>query len=129
MSQSIIDKADRSLASAQLLLEHKDADGDVSRAYYAMYDAARAAMDWAKIDGPKDGFKSHAGLIGFFGLHLVKTGRFSVELGRSINRVEELRSIADYLAEPVSLEKATQAVDEAQAFVAAVHVFLQSPQE
>lgn len=37
-------KAERAAESAKLLLEAGDADGACNRAYYAMYDAARAAL-------------------------------------------------------------------------------------
>ena len=37
-------KASQAAASARLLLDTGDADGACNRAYYAMFDAARAAM-------------------------------------------------------------------------------------
>jgi uncharacterized protein (UPF0332 family) len=117
-------KADTALASAHILLDSGDADGAVSRAYYAMFDAARAAIEWAKLSPLRQEFKSHSGLISYFGLHLIKTGRLPVDIGRAINRVQELRSIADYLAEPVPLDKAAQAVKDADTFLAAIHVFI-----
>jgi uncharacterized protein (UPF0332 family) len=55
---------------------------------------------------------------------LVKTGLLSADLGRAINRVEELRSVADYLAEPVPLDKAAAAVKDERVFVAAIHTFI-----
>jgi uncharacterized protein (UPF0332 family) len=42
-------------------------------------------------------------------------------------RVHELRLAADYLATPVPLEKAKQAMDEAAAFVAAIRELLNPP--
>jgi uncharacterized protein (UPF0332 family) len=43
-AQDLMTKAARAVASAQALLELGDADGASNRAYYAMFDAARAAM-------------------------------------------------------------------------------------
>ena len=40
----ILAKAERALASAKALLEIGDDDGAANRAYYAMFDAARAAL-------------------------------------------------------------------------------------
>ncbi len=37
-------KAERAAVSAKLLLEAGDVDGACNRAYYAMFDAARAAL-------------------------------------------------------------------------------------
>jgi uncharacterized protein (UPF0332 family) len=40
----LMDKARRAATSARLLLDMGDLDGACSRAYYAMFDAARAAL-------------------------------------------------------------------------------------
>ena len=39
-----MEKADRALTSARALLEMNDGDGACNRAYYAMFDAAHAAL-------------------------------------------------------------------------------------
>ena len=92
-----------------------------------MFDGAMAALAWAGIGTAQDQHKTHGGLIGSFGLHLVQTGRLPAELGRSLNRVQELRLTGDYLAEPVPLEKARWAVQEADTFVTAVQRLLTQP--
>jgi uncharacterized protein (UPF0332 family) len=118
-------KAETALASARLLLDARDSDGATNRAYYAMFDAATAALQWAgTAETPP---KTHSGMIASFGRNLVQTGRLSPELGRSLNRVHELRLTADYLAEPVPLDKAKQAIDEAVAFVAAIRELIVLP--
>lgn len=127
MTQEIMDKARKALASARILLAAGDSDGATNRAYYAMFDAAIAALAWAGIGTAQDHHKTHGGLIGGFGLHLVQTGRLPAELGRSLNRVYELRLTGDYLAEPVPLERARRAVQEADTFVAAVQRLLTPP--
>jgi hypothetical protein len=55
--------------------------------------AAIAALSWAGVGATQD-HKTHSGLIANFGLRLVQTGRLSAELGRSLNRVQELRLAA-----------------------------------
>ena len=82
-----------------------------------MFDAARAAL---VADGCADqvlGIKTHSGLISFFSLRLVKTGRVSVELGKSFNKVEDLRLLADYRGDALELAQAQWAVEQAQWFV------------
>jgi uncharacterized protein (UPF0332 family) len=82
-----------------------------------MFDAARAAL---VADGCADqvlGIKTHSGLISFFSLRLVKTGRVSVELGKSFNKVEDLRLLADYRGDALELAQAQWAVEQAQLFV------------
>jgi uncharacterized protein (UPF0332 family) len=127
MTKEIMDKAEKALASARILLNAGDSDGATNRAYYAMFDAAMAALAHAEIGTAQDQHKTHRGLIGSFGLHLVQTGRLPAELGRSLNRVQELRLTGDYLAEPVPLEKARWAVQEAETFVAGIRRLLTHP--
>jgi len=49
MTKEIMDKAGQALASARILLTAGDSDGATNRAYYAMFDAAIAALAW---EGP-----------------------------------------------------------------------------
>lgn len=64
--------------------------------------------------------RTHSGLIAAFSLHLVKPGLVSVENGRSLNKVEDLRLIADYRSDPVTLENAAWALEQASRFLVAV---------
>lgn len=48
--QIYLDKAARALASAKLLLVDEDIEGACNRAYYAMFDAAHAAL--LGVDAP-----------------------------------------------------------------------------
>jgi uncharacterized protein (UPF0332 family) len=116
-AQDLMAKAVQAAASAKVLLDTGDADGACNRAYYAMYDAARAALlaSGALVD--LDIGRMHSGLISAFSLHLVKTGRVPVELGKSLNKVEELRLMADYKGDPIEQENAAWAVNQAQKFI------------
>lgn len=50
MNQSeLMAKARRAVLSAKVLLDVGDADGACNRAYYAMFDAARAAPTCARV--------------------------------------------------------------------------------
>lgn len=113
-------KSHRALASAQKLLEDNDSDGACNRAYYAMFDAARAALIASKAPVPPEIAKTHSGLIAAFSLHLVKPKLFPVELGRSLNKAEDLRLVADYKGDSISAEEARWVVQQARAFVEAV---------
>jgi uncharacterized protein (UPF0332 family) len=125
MINELLDKADRALASASLLLSAGDSDGASNRAYYGMFDAATAALLWTgAAQSPP---KSHSGLISAFGLHLVQAGLLPPELGRAFNRVHELRLSGDYLADAVPVDKAREAIDAAAAFIAAVQHLLNQP--
>ena len=113
-------KAQRALTSAKLLLDSGDVDGACNRAYYAMFDAARAALLSIHAPVPAEVARTHSGLITAFSLHLVKPGLVAVEHGRSLNKVEDLRLIADYRGDPVTLENAAWALEQAHSFLQAV---------
>lgn len=115
--KELFDKASVALNSAQLLFNAGDFDGACNRAYYAMFDAARAALLIADGDDSVLSIKTHSGLITAFSLRLVKSGKVSIELGKSLNKVEDLRLIADYKGDPVAAEQAQWAVDQATIFV------------
>ena len=116
-AQELMTKARRAVASAHKLLQDNDIDGACNRAYYAMFDAARAALIASKAPVPPGIAKTHSGLIAAFSLHLVKPNLFPIELGRSLNRTEDLRLVADYKGDSIGEEEAQWAVQQAQAFV------------
>lgn len=84
-----------------------------------MFDAARAALLQVGIEDLSS-IKTHSGLIAAFSLHLVKTGKVSVDLGKSLNKVEDLRLIADYRGDEVSSDRAAWALEQARLFLAAL---------
>jgi uncharacterized protein (UPF0332 family) len=85
-----------------------------------MFDAARAALLASDSPVAPEIAKTHNGLISAFSLHLVKPGRVPVELGKALNKTEELRLMADYKGDPVEEEDAAWAVSQAQTFVHAM---------
>lgn len=116
-AQDLMAKAMQAAASAKVLLDTGDSDGACNRAYYAMFDAARAALLASGSPVEPETAKTHNGLISAFSLYLVKTGRVPVALGKALNKAEELRLIADYKGDPIEKEDAAWAVSQAQAFV------------
>lgn len=116
----LMDKASKAAASARLLLDSGDADGACNRAYYAMFDAARAALIWSVAAVEPTVAKTHGGLIAAFSLHLVKTGRLPVELGKALNRAAEIRLVADYSGEEVTAEKAQWLIENSTVFIETV---------
>jgi uncharacterized protein (UPF0332 family) len=88
-------KALNAAASARALLERGDGSGATSRAYYAMFNAARALL-WLRDGIEPSESKRHATTIRRFSEQFVKTGLVPVELGRLLNEAAEARFIADY---------------------------------
>ncbi len=118
MTSPFLQKAETGVKSAKVLLDLGDTDGACSRAYYAMYDAARAALAWAGIAPGRGEFKTHHGLTAAFSMHLVKSGLFPAEPGRALQRAQTVRQVADYEASPVPLTDAVDTVRAAESFVA-----------
>ncbi|NTG47072.1 HEPN domain-containing protein [Agrobacterium rhizogenes] len=113
-------KADQACKSARALLELSDADGACNRAYYAMFDAARAALFASGNLVKQDIGKTHRGLINAFSEHLIKNGPISKELGRLLKRAEEIRLVSDYTGELIELNDAHEIVGQAEIFVSAM---------
>ena len=113
-------KADRALASARLLAQDGDHDGACNRAYYAMFDAAHAALVSVGDQSDPRTTKTHRGLIAAFGQALIQSGQFPAEFGRSLNRVERVRLLADYTGEATDAQATQQAIEEATRFIEAI---------
>lgn len=119
-AEELLAKAFRAAASAKILLDNQDFEGACNRAYYAMFDAARAALLASGAPVETNIARTHGGLIAAFSLHLVKPGRFPIELGKALNKAEELRLIADYKGVIIEPENAAWVVTQANAFTKAV---------
>lgn len=96
--------------------------GACNRAYYAMFDAAKAVLiaTVPSID-PSIG-KTHSGLISAFGLHMVKTGRIPVEFGRAFNRAHDIRQVADYTGDMIGTDDVSWLIQQAKAFVELINI-------
>lgn len=113
-------KARQALASGRTLLEAGDTSGACNRAYYAMFYASHAALDASGAIAPGTVFKTHNGLIAIFSKELVLTNKVDGRLGRALSKIYDLRLLADYEGDPPTETKAIWAVEQAEAFVAAV---------
>lgn len=114
-------KAEGRLKAAELLLEKGYLEDAVSRAYYSMYNAAKAALATKKKDA-----KTHKGLIALFGKEFVKGGEVDPSIGKAFSYVEEEREDADY--EPlieVSGNEARKVVEKARKFLNEVKKILE----
>jgi uncharacterized protein (UPF0332 family) len=123
----LIARARRSAASAKLLFDAGDLSGACNRAYYAMFDAARAALLAAcKEPAKSEAIKTHSGLIAAFSLHLVKAGRIPTPFGKSLRQADQIRLIADYSDQDPDRETALSSIEQANRFVEAVVNYLES---
>ena len=116
-------KAAQAAESARMLLTSGDADGACNRAYYAMFDAARAALRAAGHDVGK----THRGVLNAFNDLLVKDGPMPKEAGRLLKHAEAFRYVADYSDSAVNLADARNMVEQAESFVMTVRSILERP--
>jgi len=119
--EAMMAKAAAACRSARLLLENGDADGATNRAYYAMFDAARAALLLSGAPVEVEAIRTHGGLIGAFGKFLVKDGPISKELGSILHDAFGARLMADYDGDFVEPTDARIFVEQSETFIAAIH--------
>lgn len=103
--------------SARLLFDAEDFDGSANRAYYAMFDAARAYL-MAHHGVATEQIKTHSGLISAFSRLGVKQDGLAADLGRWLNQANEVRSNADYGARSVDEATARLLIDQMHRFLA-----------
>lgn len=118
--RTYIAKADRALATVRLNLKDKDPDGACDRAYYAMFNAAHAALFALGVEGLTKPIKTHSGLEAMFGRELVLGDLLPAEHGRNLSKVQKHREVADCSAEPVDFGDAAWSIERAEAFVEAI---------
>lgn len=113
-------RAEKALRSAELLLKETDFETSVSRSYYAMFYATEALLLTKNLK-----FSSHKSVISLFGEHFVKTGIFPSEMGRSLSKTFEKRLIGDYsFILEISQEDAEKVLKEAKGFVDEIKEYL-----
>jgi hypothetical protein len=109
----LVAKAEEKLRAARSLLAQGFPDDAVSRAYYAIFHAASAALLAEGI-----AVESHSALAATFGLHLVKPGKIGRRFGRILGRLKDEREGGDYdVFSALEADDAERAVEDADAFL------------
>jgi hypothetical protein len=110
----------QALRAAQLLNKLGFPDDSVSRAYYAVLHAAKAALYVHDIS-----VNSHAAARRMFGLHLVRPGRIEREWASSLGESLDDRLAADYQSDVwTSDEEARDEARRARRFLARIREYL-----
>ncbi|GGF54549.1 HEPN domain-containing protein [Azorhizobium oxalatiphilum] len=114
-------KALEALDVAVLALEREKYDSACNRAYYAMFCAARVALERVGAPPRAVAAKTHVGTILSFTRHVVEAGHVPAEIGRLLSVSQQMRLIADYDADEMAdAEDARKAVEDARLFLEAV---------
>jgi uncharacterized protein (UPF0332 family) len=119
-----LEKAEEFVKAAQQCLEAGWCNSAVSRAYYAMFQAARAALAAVGIHRPS---WRHGNLHATFSTELVRSRKlYPLSLVRSLAEIMELRQIADYSDVQIPQRRATRVVRDATAFLNRVKEVLEN---
>jgi uncharacterized protein (UPF0332 family) len=113
-----LDRARQDLDAAQLLAEGHHTRPAVSRAYYAAFYAAKAALDSLGEERSK-----HSAVVAAF---VVKRGGGDPAAGRALNDLFDSRTWVDYGLDPMPESDAPIAIDRAKVVVDAVEAWLES---
>lgn len=119
-STTRLTRARRELAVVRALNDLGYTEQSVSRAYYAVFYAADAALLSLGQRRSK-----HGAVVAAFNQFVIKRGGFDAGVGRTLRTLFELRSEADYdIDEPLTAD-VTEVLDRAVRFVAAVAAWLE----
>jgi uncharacterized protein (UPF0332 family) len=91
LQRSLLDKAHRSLAAGEMLVEHGHRDFAAARIYYAMFYAAQAVLLELGLE-----FSKHSAVHAAFGEHFAKPGLIPTKLHRWLLDAAEARLAGDY---------------------------------
>ncbi len=115
----LMSHAAESLEAAQGLIDNGHFGISASRAYYAMFYAAQAALLHLDMQ-----FRKHSAVISAFNKELVKSGTLPASLFKSLRNSFDLRLDSDYGLVPVSREEALTVIQEADNFISTVRKHL-----
>jgi uncharacterized protein (UPF0332 family) len=115
-----LERAKKALKSSRILLDSGLFEDSISRAYYSVLHAAKAALSIKGIDTD-----THEGVRRMFGLHLVKKGEIAKEFARILIAEQEDREIGDYaIGIEIPKDRAAKRVDEAEKFLSEIEKFI-----
>jgi len=110
-----LEKAEEFLQAAQRCLDEGWYNSAVSRAYYAMFQAARAAL--AAVGSNRPSWR-HGALHATFSTELVRRRKlYALSFVQNLAEVMELRQIADYSDVQIQARRATRVVRIATDFL------------
>jgi uncharacterized protein (UPF0332 family) len=116
-----LDRARDDLAAAQDLVASRHPSQACSRAYFAAFYAASAALALLGETRTK-----HSGVLSAFNDRIGRTREFDPHIARTLGWLFDLRNTADYRWDPVAASDAEEAIKRAKRFVDAVEAWIES---
>jgi uncharacterized protein (UPF0332 family) len=115
-----LDKARESLSGAESEFVNARYNNTANRAYYAMFQAAIAALQQAGIRPTGDEWSHRFAPSQFDGVLINRRHLYPTELRGMLNETMGIRLSADYDEEPVTPSEARRAVRNSRTFVSAI---------
>jgi uncharacterized protein (UPF0332 family) len=121
IARAHLEKAVKKLMVAEKLFRDGEYEDAVSRAYYAMYHAAKAVLSTVDVFP-----KTHEGVVSEFGRKFVLKGVFPKELGKNLADAKAARETYEYsVTATVEKSEAEAILLNAQQFVNAIKKHLE----
>ena len=118
---ALVGRAESSLQAASRLYEDSFYDFAISRAYYAMFYMASAALLNRGLR-----FRRHGTVVASFGEQFIKSGLLPPHLQKHLSRGFEQRARSDYqVLEEVTGDESLDILRQAEEFVDTVRAFLE----
>lgn len=117
-----LEKANRTLQAAEMLLEAGDPESAAGRCYYAMLHAAQALLRDRDLR-----YRKHASVHAAYGEHFAKTGLLDPKYHRWLLDAFDERLRGDYdIDASFDTESVTKRIEQAREFLAAAKTYLGS---
>ena len=120
-----IERSRESIRAAEIMLENEMLTISMNRVYYSMFYAVQALLALYKVS-----FTKHGQVKGYFNRELIKTGIFSVDMGKLYNKVFEYRQKFDYVDFAVpDRNMVSEYIEKAREFHAKIKEYIQTQQQ
>ena len=120
-----IERSSESIRAAEIMLENEMLTISMNRVYYSMFYAVQALLALYKVS-----FTKHGQVKGYFNRELIKTGIFSVDMGKLYNKVFEYRQKFDYVDFAVpDRNMVSEYIEKAVEFHAKIKEYIQTQRQ
>jgi uncharacterized protein (UPF0332 family) len=120
-----MERSRESIRAAEIMLENEMFAISMNRVYYSMFYAVHALLVLYKVS-----FSKHGQVKGYFNRELIKTGIFSVDMGKLYNIVFEYRQKFDYVDFAVpDRDMVSEYIEKAREFHAKINEYIKTQQQ
>ena len=120
-----MERSRESIRAAEIMLENEMLTISMNRVYYSMFYAVQALLVLHKVS-----FSKHGQVKGYFNRELIKTGIFSVDMGKLYNKVFEYRQKFDYVDFAVpDRDMVSEYIEKAREFHSTIKKYVQTQQQ